>query len=229
MIVHALMSLVFVAAAQGNFAFDFNNVELPEIVRQYAKATGQQFVFDDTLKGKGSLVNPSPISKEEAFNQLTEVLALNGYAWMKRDNVIVIQPARRALRGNVEVVKDLPPMRPQKMVTWVYEFNHLPAELVYRQMRVLQSNEGELNTTPGNKLIITDWISNLHRVAKLFAEVDTPENPNIASMLKEFNTTHNSINNKSSNKASRDPHSSKSKGKVKIQKDSVPAAKPPEN
>ncbi len=131
------------------------------------------------------MINPKPINKDEAFNQLADALSVNGYAWLRRDQVILIQQARKAIRNNVQVVTELPPLRPQNMVTWVYEFKNISAEQVYREMRILQSNEGEMNPT-GNKIVLTDWISNLHRVAKLFAELDKPMTESAKKMLLEF-------------------------------------------
>ncbi len=188
-LIFAIMSLSLglstSALAQDSMPFNFPDAELSEIIAQYSKATGQAFNFDANVRGKATILNPQPISKEEAFNQLADVLALNGLAWIRKDKVILVQQARKVIRNSIAVVKELPPLRPQNMVTWVYECKNVSAEQIYRELRILQSNDGELNPM-GNKLVFSDWISNLHRVAKVLEVIDQPTNPKTAKIVQEY-------------------------------------------
>jgi general secretion pathway protein D len=61
------------------------------------------------------------------------------------------------------------------MVTWVIALKYLNATNVNKELRMLCSKDGELSVhSERNQLVITDWTSNLYRIAALLKQMDIP-------------------------------------------------------
>ena len=165
-------------AANANRAtlnFAYKDAEIVKVIEDYAKATGQKFIIDPSVRGKITILNREPISLGEAFNQMSSALALNGVAISKQDDVMMVASARNVQRNLIEVGTELPPLRPEKMYTWVVQLKYADADEVNKQLRIMTSKDGEeVPVTRTNQLLITDWSSNLHRVAKVIQGVDVP-------------------------------------------------------
>lgn len=61
-------------------AMKFTNVNLAEVVEKVARATGQRFIFDDSLQGLVTLTSPELVSPAEALELLHTVLLMKGFA-----------------------------------------------------------------------------------------------------------------------------------------------------
>jgi len=200
-----LLFAVSFAHATENIKFYFPNEDIWKMIEVYSKASGQKFVIDPGVRGKASILVSEPVTLEEAFNQLSTALALNGFAISKQGDTMVVKSARNIQRDLVEISTELPSLRPERMVTWIYTFKNLPADQVNRDLRILCSKDGEMNVfTARNQIIITDWTTNLNRVAALFKELDKPVDPTIAKIVatakKERESTKKEATNKTEDK-----------------------------
>ncbi len=173
------------AQAADKIKMYFNNEELTKIIEIYSKASGQKFVIDSQVRGKISLFNQEPVSVEEAFNQLSSALAVNGFAISKQGDTMVIKSARYIQRDLIEVSAERPSLKPERMYTWIYTVKHLPAESINRDLRILVSKDGEMVVNSNtNQLVFTDWVSNLNRVAELMKEIDKPVDLGTAKLVE---------------------------------------------
>jgi type II secretory pathway component GspD/PulD (secretin) len=156
-------------------SFNFQDADLSSVIKEYAKMSGQKFIVDANAKGKVTIINKDPVTVEEAFNQLSTALAVNGLAISKQGDQMVVMQARAVQRNLIDVSTELPPMSPTKMATWIINLKYISADEVNRQLRILTSNQGEVFPfTHTNQLIISDYTPNLYRVAKLIKELDLP-------------------------------------------------------
>jgi len=170
------LSLTLPAGAQDNhLKFNYNNTDLAKVIEDYAKASGQRFIFESSLKGKVTIINPQRISTDEAFAQLSTALATNGYGVSNQGEVLLVQQARSIQRNFIGIGNVLPPMRPERMFTWVIELKHADADRINRELRILTSKDGELvPVSATNQILVTDWLSNLHRIQQIIEAVDRP-------------------------------------------------------
>lgn len=207
-----IMSLLLVLAASFANAADatmkmyFNNEELTKIIEMYSKASGQKFVLDPGVRGKVSIFIQEPITIEEAFNQLSTALSINGFAISKQGDTMVIKSARNIQRDLIEVSTEAPALKPERMYTWVYTFKNVPAEQVMRDIRILSSRDGEMNVNSNtNQIFFTDWTSNLNRIAAILKETDKAVDPNVAKIVatakKEREVRKKEATNKTEEKA----------------------------
>ncbi len=162
--------------AGGTINLNFDKIEIQELVKIYAKASGKRFIVGPAVQGSVSLFNPTPLSLEEAYHQLGTALALNGYAIIKKDDVLVVTSARNAQRDGIETTTELPALKPERLVTWIFKPKYVSVEEINKRLRVLPSRDGEITPfSPSNSLVVTDFVSNIHRIAAIVKELDRAE------------------------------------------------------
>ncbi|MFN7729910.1 MAG: secretin N-terminal domain-containing protein [Bdellovibrio sp.] len=98
----------------------------------------------------------------------------------------MIRSARNIQRDGIEVLTELPPARPERMVTWIVTLKNASVEKVNRDLRILTSKDGEMSIfMDTNQLYISDFTSNLYRIKKILDRLDQPVPPAIAKIVKE--------------------------------------------
>lgn len=193
----ALTSIVLSANALAaeKIKLNFVGEEITKILEIYSKEANQKFIIDPGVRGRITLLNPNEVDLTEAWNQISSALALNGFAFVNQGDVIVIRSARNAQRDGIDVVTELPPMRPEKMVTWVVTLKHIAVDKVNREMRILTSKDGEMSVfADKNQLVISDYTSNLYRVKKILDRMDQPLEPGLAKLVKESEAQRKKMN-----------------------------------
>lgn len=194
MLVLAFLSLFSVSVFAGPDAkmkMYFNNEDILKIIEKYSKASGQKFVVDPGVRGKVSIFIQDEVSLDEAFNQLSSALALNGFAISKQGDTMIVKSGRNIQRDLIEVSTQKPSLKPERMYSWIYTFKNISAESVNRDLRILPSKDGEMNVLlQGNQIIITDWTSNLNRIAEVFKEVDKKPDPEISKIIEANKKDH---------------------------------------
>lgn len=175
LVMFAIAPLASWAADAEKIKFNFRDAEIIKVLEDYSQATGQKFLIDPIVKGKITLINPDRISPQEAFNQLSSALAVNGIGISTQEDVMHVMQARNLQRNFIPVVKELPPLRPERMYTYIISLKYVSADEVNKQLRILTSKDGEMVPNErGNEIIVSDWSSNLHRVAAIIQAVDQP-------------------------------------------------------
>ncbi|MGE4130207.1 MAG: secretin N-terminal domain-containing protein [Bdellovibrionales bacterium] len=153
--------------------FSYRNADIVKVVEEYAKESHERFMVDPSVKGKVTIINPDRITLAEAYNQLSSALALNSVAISKQGDIFVVSPSRAVQRSLIEVGSELPSLKPERMFTWIIQLKYASADEINKQIRTLSSKDGELVPyTRNNQILITDWVSNLHRVAKIVDQLD---------------------------------------------------------
>lgn len=173
-LVCAIFSLQSLAAdSETKVNMNFRNEEVLKVIEVYSKASGQKFIVDPVVRGKISILNPGAVSLDEAFNQLSSALALNGFAMSRQGDLLIVKTSRNIQRDLIEVSSTLPALQPERFFTWVYETKSMKPDEVMRDLRNLSSKDGEMLAVPGTRQVIfTDWMSNLHRIKDLLAAID---------------------------------------------------------
>lgn len=209
-----VFSLIFAASlsgfAQTKVAMNFPSEELMKVIETYAKASGQKFIIDPSVRGRVSMLNQDTLTLEEAFNQLSQALAINGFAISKQGDIMIIKSARNIQRDLIEVSEQVPALNPQRMYSWVYRVQNMPADMVNRDLRILTSKDGELAVNSStNQIVVTDWTSNVLRIHEMMKQLDKPVDAKIAKIVEA---------NKAERKA-RQKEKDKEKEKEQVKKD----------
>lgn len=170
--------------SQNKSNFNFVNEEITKVLEVYTQMSSQKMIIDSTVRGKITILNPSDIDVGEAFNQLSEALAVNGFGIVRNGDIMTVKNARQVQRDNIEMSPQLPNAKPQRMATWVVTLKNTSADELLKDVRLFTSSYGEMSIVRRtNQLIITDWTSNLQRVAAVIKEIDIKPDPQVAKIV----------------------------------------------
>lgn len=154
-------------------SFDYNNAELTDVIKAIGELTGKNFIIDPGVRGKITIIAPTKITVAEAYKAFLSALAINGFTVVPSGGFYKIKNSRAAQRDNIETYNGSYFPNSDQMITRIIHLKHISAEQVFRELRILQSKEGEVtpfNST--NSLIISDYGSNMDRIVKILNQLD---------------------------------------------------------
>jgi general secretion pathway protein D len=157
-------------------SIDFNNVDINLFIKFMSELTGTNFVVDQNVKGKVTIISPARISLDEAYRVFESVLEVNGYTAVRAGEVVKILPAPEARTRNIQTLLEQEKASPEdKVVTQLIPLKYADPEEVKRLFTPLVSkNSVILGYGPANTLIITDVQSNIQRLMKILKQIDAP-------------------------------------------------------
>lgn len=154
-------------------SFDYNNAELTDVIKAIGELTGKNFIIDPGVRGKITIIAPTKITVAEAYRAFLSALAINGFTVVPSGGFFKIRSARAAIRDNIETYNGAYYPNSDQMITRIIHLKHINAEQVTRELKMLQSREGEaypFGTT--NSIIISDYGSNIDRIVKILNQLD---------------------------------------------------------
>ena len=80
------------ASQEKEVTLDFNNVDLPVLVKLISELTGKNFVIDEKVRGKVSIISPSKIPVDRVFEVFLSVLELKGLTVVQSGDIYQIRP-----------------------------------------------------------------------------------------------------------------------------------------
>jgi general secretion pathway protein D len=157
-------------------SIDFNNVDISLFIKFMSELTGTNFVVDNAVKGKVTIISPARISLDEAYRVFESVLEVNGFATVKAGEIVKIIPSPEARTKNIQTLLELERANPEdKVITQLIPLKYADPEEVKRLFTPLVSkNSIILGYAPANTVIITDMQSNIQRLAKILKQIDQP-------------------------------------------------------
>ncbi len=156
---------------------DFQDVELPTLVKFVSEITGRNFLLDDRVRGKVSVISPTKITVSEAYRVFQSVLQVKGFTLVDTGPVVKIVPTKD-LKGNalpVEAGVERPSGPGETFVTRIIPLVHLEASGAATLLQPLVARDGLISAyTPTNSLIVVDSAANIDRLLELIADLDVP-------------------------------------------------------
>jgi general secretion pathway protein D len=155
--------------------FNFEQVEIGNLVNLVGEQTGKRFVLDAAVTGRVSVITREKIPQSEVFPLFVAVLEGVGYTVVNLDGVYHI----RRLVGDdplqAPVVGAESPLEGVGLITRVIKLEHVRAADVRPLLEpmVRRAENGSLSAfAPTNHLVITDTASNIKRIEELLSEID---------------------------------------------------------
>ena len=166
-------------------SIDFNNVDINLFIKFMSELTGMNFVVDNNVKGKVTIISPARISLDEAYRVFESVLEINGFTTVKAGEIVKIVPAPEARTKNIQTLLEQEKANPEdQVVTQLIPLRYADPEEVKRLFTPLVSkNSVILGYGPANTLIITDVQSNIQRLIKILKQIDKPGAGNQISVI----------------------------------------------
>ena len=152
---------------------NFVGADIESVVRAIGHYTGNTFIIDPRVKGTINLVSEKPVTKTQAFDMLSSVLRLQGYAVVRTPDYVKVLPEADAKLQAVPVQTGK--LRGDQIATQIFRLNHESATGLVTILRPLISANNTISADPtNNTLIITDYPDNLKRLSRIIASLDTP-------------------------------------------------------
>jgi len=155
-------------------SIDFNNVDINVFIKFMSELTGTNFVVDQRVKGKVTIISPSKISLNEAYKVFESVLEVHGYTTVQSGEVVKIIPSPDARSKNIETKLREESTTPRdRVVTQLIPLKYAdPVEIKRLFTPMVSKSSVILAYPPTNTMIVTDVYSNIKRLLKILKEID---------------------------------------------------------
>ena len=156
-------------------SMDFDQVDIKVFIKFISELTGKNFVIDDKVRGKVTVLSPSKISVEEAYKVFESVLEVNGFTTVPAGKVIKVVPSVEARQKSVELRRAplFVPRPNDRIITQILPLLYAEAQEVRKLLAPLVSKQGVVIAyDPTDILIITDFQSNIQRLLSIVEEID---------------------------------------------------------
>jgi general secretion pathway protein D len=160
------------AADEMLITLDFQNVELVDMINTISELTGKNFLFDETVRGKVSILSPEPVSLDEAYRLFLTVLRVRGFTVVPAGQVNKIVTLATAKEETLPFT-DQRGLGDQH-VTRILTLQHLDAtvavETILRPLMPRTSHVVAHQAT--NTIVITDTAQNIERLQRMLNTLD---------------------------------------------------------
>ncbi len=161
---------------EGTIHLNFRNADIVQIINLMSELTGRNFLVDDKVRGKVTIIAPKPVTMEEAYQVFLSVLEIQGFTVVPQGPVTKIIPSRDVKDNPIPTATDTQrPFSPttESFVTQLIPLQFADANDIRGLLTPLVSKESSLLAyAPTNSLIITDTVSNINRLLKIIAALD---------------------------------------------------------
>ena len=155
-------------------SIDFNNVDINVLIKFISELTSTNFIVDQRVRGKVTIISPSKISIKEAYKVFESVLEVHGFAAIKAGEVTKIVPSPDARSKNIETRLKQEAASPEdRVVTQLIPLKYAsPADIKRLFAPLVSKSSVILDYPPTNMLIITDVYSNIRRLLRILGAID---------------------------------------------------------
>jgi len=174
----SLLVIVSVSApvsAQEKVSMDFVNVDIAVVVKYISELTQKNFVIDEKVQGKVTIISPKKVSKAEAYRVFESILEVYGFASIPSGKVVKIVPIAEArqkpgiVRMGPKVSRDLR----DRMVTQLIPLRSVSASELIKIIRPLIPPTSYVAAyAPSNTLILVDLAANRSRILSIIQKLD---------------------------------------------------------
>ncbi len=161
--------------ATGKVRIDFSDVDIEVIIDAISKLSGRNFIYDDRVRGKVTVISPSPVTVAEAWAVFESVLKVKGFTAIPGPaGVLKIVPLRDAKESNIETVQgDRESANRDQYVTRMIPLYYIDATAISNTLKPLISKDAALVVyAPTNTIILTDTKSNIRRLLGILEALD---------------------------------------------------------
>jgi general secretion pathway protein D len=153
---------------------DFDNVDILLFIKFISEVTGKNFVIDDKVKGKVTIVSPTKISVDEAYKVFESVLEVHGFATVPSGEIVKIIPAVEARGKAIETLLREEAISPEdKVITQLIRLDYAnPDELKKLFAPLISKNSIMVSYPPSGMLVVTDVLSNIQRLLHIIKAID---------------------------------------------------------
>ena len=156
---------------------NFVDADIRGVAKAVGQITGKNFVIDSRVSGTINIVSAQPISRDRVFDVFLSALRLQGFAAIEDRDVVKIVPEADAKTQRSTAYGPHEGARPggDRIQTRVFVLKHESAAQLVPTLRPLIAPNNSITAGQNsNTLIVTDYASNLQRIAEIIGAIDQP-------------------------------------------------------
>ena len=155
--------------------FNFQDTSLLELTKYMQKLTGINLIWDKEIKGKMTLLAPSPITVGDAWKAYLTALSANGYILVKSGAFYKIVSSNTARSNPTKIYTGAFTPLVENFLMKVVPIKHIKSSEILRNFRPFTTKNGRIiNIEQTNTIIILDTGLNTNRLVKLIRLLDVP-------------------------------------------------------
>jgi len=161
-------------APETEITMNYQNVDIPALAKLISEITGKNFLVDESVRGKVTIISPSKVTPEQAYQIFQSVLQLKGFTTEQAGKVIKIIPSRN-VRQAAPVTESQQPFEQHgdEYVTRLVKLRNVDASAMVSVIQPMISHDGLVAAFPDdNTIIITDDAYNVERLLKIIGSLD---------------------------------------------------------
>ncbi len=153
---------------------NFTNIDISALVKVMSELMGRNFLLDERVTGKVTLMTPKKISPGEAYQVFLSALELKGFTAVDDGKITRIIPSATARQSGLKVYQD-DDFSGQGFVTKLIRLSYVNPNEIVRTLTPLVSKDGSMISYPAtSSIIITESVHNIRKMESLIGALDVP-------------------------------------------------------
>ena len=159
---------------QNLITMNFQDVDIPVLAKFISEITGKNFVVDESVRGKVSIISPTKVTPAQAYSIFQSVLQVKGFTTVQAGPVIKIVPSREVRESAALTTSQEPgEARGDAYVTRMVRLKNIDAASLVNVVQPMVSHDGLVAAFPeDNTLILTDDAYNIDRLLRIIGSLD---------------------------------------------------------
>jgi len=173
----SLLLVPIKAYAAKTYNVDFNDVEIRKVIETVSEITGKNFLVDDRVQGKVTIIGPKSLTAPELYQVFLSILNVKGFALVPSGKINKVVPSSNIAGYGVQmkVGKSEGIAGIDAYVTQIIPIEFTEAEELKNLLAPLIPKTDNITSYgPTNILIVTTTESLLARINQIISMVDVP-------------------------------------------------------
>jgi general secretion pathway protein D len=153
---------------------NFTNIDINALIKVMSELTHRNFILDEKVTGKITIMTPTKMSPDEAYQVFLSALEIKGFTAVEDGTVTRIISSATARQSGLKVFQD-GNFRGEGFVTQLIRLKFISPQDMVRTISPLITKDGNLIAYPNtNSIIITDAVYNIKKIESLVRAIDVP-------------------------------------------------------
>jgi general secretion pathway protein D len=167
------------ARRRARYGIYFDKVDIEKLVQTVSDATCKTFILPENVRGKISIIGPEngrvEVDSDSFYAAFLAALDSNGLSVYPHGRFLKIVDKRSAKQNPIPTIVDgnSPYTTNEQMVTKLFRIRFVEVEPLRGVLQQLVSKDGDTIPYPPDTIIVNDVGSNMHRLERIIAQLDT--------------------------------------------------------
>lgn len=168
--------------------------DIKEVIKQISKATRRNFILDDKVRGKITIISNEMITRSQAYQAFLSALQVAGFTVVEGPaGILKVVPLRDAVKYPIPTHVDTTPYT-DRYITRLIRLENISARDMAEAIKGLISKDGNLFAYPEtNTMVLTDSGTNIDRLMKIIKELDQEGPQQVVEIVKVHNANSKEI------------------------------------